>query len=791
MVGCGSADVEVYLAEVMPFGDRAVATEVIFPGPAAAYLLGKRWPPPQAVERTGMWVRGTWAALGFYAAVPGNHTLVARARPYTFAAAPTQFIHVELNGEEIISEPMRRGWHEYEFELPGDRVEYGWNDVTFRFRHSIRPADYNPDSDDRRNLAAQFRRLEIRAPSGRAPRANVVGNVTLTRPGGLSAGSVALDTPPVAAEIADEVADDPAGMAPISIEPHEDVDDLAAAGAVEEEVPAGTAEEPSRADEEIGEDKALVSAAPPDPAEITIEMLTDSFFELIVAPTSDTTIRGVVTASFDGGEGNGGGEIHTLIEVEDANTTWEMFNASFGPNDDRTVEADVSLGEWAGELVRLRVRAWGSTNGTVSWARLGMTTPLIDTSRFPDAPGERVAPTITVLANEGTRFDSTWSPSSWTGQSMPALLTGMTPDAVGMEHWGSRLPEPVVNFPELLMEAGYHTVLWSQHNIYRSNSTLRRGFATFTEVRSNIQEDRDLLPGADELFINDKPTFALIHLLAPHAPYEPPAPFMGTRSSWSAAGFDISGPRLSRLNQEISSPEELEIITRYARDRYDENVSYVDHLIGRLLQTFKDAGRYDDALIVILADHGEAFNEHGLFLHTRWLFEEFIHVPLVMKWPASVTGFAAVVEQPVSLLDLAPTLIDALGIEDERARYNGLSLMPVIFDDAAPDRVLYAYTRGIAAPAGRARPEHALRWGDLKLRFNVFNEDMTFVDLAGDPGETIDASRDHPIQMRYLRQALQFARYRNATFLASVGNASFESLDADTIAKLKALGYLQ
>ena len=138
-----------------------------------------------------------------------------------------------------------------------------------------------------------------------------------------------------------------------------------------------------------------------------------------------------------------------------------------------------------------------------------------------------LTPNVQALAREGTAFTRAWAPSSWTGQSVPALWSGMTPDTIGIQHWGSQIPPQITTFPEVLHDAGYHTMLWSQHNIYRHRGLLRHGFEIFEEVDSSVLEHRVISPVVSDVVVAARPTFAKIDVLPAHDPYLAPPPFLG------------------------------------------------------------------------------------------------------------------------------------------------------------------------------------------------------------------------------------------------------------------------
>ena len=346
---------------------------------------------------------------------------------------------------------------------------------------------------------------------------------------------------------------------------------------------------------------------------------------------------------------------------------------------------------------------------------------------------------------------------------------------------------------ELLSEFGYSTSVWSQHTVYRGNSTFRRGFDHVTSVPIETPEERAVTPSAEELYVDARPAFALIHLVPPHGPYVPPEPFFGSRTDWYNGNFRANARVLSQFPRR-RSPEDLSADDRrYVRARYDENVAFADHLVGQIVDTIRSAGRYEQSLIVVLSDHGEAFLEHDFFLHGDLLYEEFVRVPLVIKWPAGSGGYVPREDMPVSLIDIVPTLVDGLGLADEPFEFQGRSLLPLVFNDDRRPQTSYAYTRGVASAAALPRRVRAYWQGRYKLIAYETTGRFELFDLLADPGETVDLAGAEPLRARYLLQQLRFNQRANAAYLllTAGGQVDIEELDEETARRLRALGYLR
>lgn len=782
--GCGSPSTPgTYFAEYVPFAQGGVGTDLILPFEPGegTPLLGSGWAPAREDDsEPGHWICSHGAELRFFNATDGGTTLEFRAAPNHSPNAPPPLVTISVNGDAVRQVRLEPGWRDYQVSLPPHSVQLGWNWVRVGLQHAPSPTDVEADTRDTGPLSARFTQIRVRNSWNRP--------LWPGRPARIHLG---------------------------------------------------------------GESDAVADAV--------VEMPTDSIMDVLLEPRPGQRLVGAVDVAFQ--HAGGPNEIWASIELTDtAGELHEVFRRSFRSRPRRRAGVAVDLDRWRGQLVQIRMRSWGKSNGIVRWHGLGLTAGeggesseagaggarskagadsgagqatgadpqaspaadiqsetgrlvavagpnagsrpdifviMLDAARadmFLDPESPPATPHVDALAAESTVFRVAWAPSSWTGQTLPALLTGQHPDTVGAEVWGSRLPEQVPTLPELLAAAGYSTVLWSQHNIYSTNPSLQRGFTDFTNVTEETLEGLFLLPRAEDLFVAERPTFALIHLLPPHAPYQPPEPFRGRHSSWYRGDFDPSSANLATL-QHDPPPEQAELdeIVRYARDLYLENVEFADHLVGRLIEAIRRAERYEDSLIVLVSDHGEAFFEHGRFLHTTHLYEEFLRVPLIIKWPAFLQEFATAVHDPVTLVDLVPSLVDGLDLWREGLRFQGQSLLPMVFDGATYERDLYAYTRGrssLSIPQPPA-PVYALRSGRMKVLYSDVLGALELFDLERDPGEKNDLAREQPLRAKLLVQKALKQRHDNLALLARTGSPEVEALDAETLRRLRALGYIQ
>jgi len=283
---------------------------------------------------------------------------------------------------------------------------------------------------------------------------------------------------------------------------------------------------------------------------------------------------------------------------------------------------------------------------------------------------------------------------------------------------------------------------------------------------------------------HDKPFFLFLNYMDAHAPYIPPAPFdtaFPGKDPHFTPWVDYENVRRAVLSGShlLTDPEKRHIVSQY-----DGTIAYMDSELGKLLDNLRARGVYENTLIIITSDHGEAFGEHNLMEHaTGFLYEDQVHVPLFVKYPGQheVQAFDA----PVSEVDLMPTILDVAGISSSGLQ--GRSLRSPRTDDSGP---VYAEDQafGYLGKYPRFRGvRRAIFAGHLKLLTWTAGPPQ-FYDLSTDPGEAHDLYRpDDP------RATALLARL-NAWTASIPGRPSKSPRtppDKSDVDRLKSLGYIQ
>lgn len=768
-LACAAAEPDVPLQRLLSVARPMRATHVVERrAPDSLRALGKGWSVDINAEQVeGFWAVGKESVLNLVTAQNGAHRLVFEVSPPVGATA--QGLTFRLNGERLATAlTLVPGWKEYEVELPDSLLHIGYNQLVLSFAAPLQPSLVDPESGDDRQLAARFLYLRVAAPLEAVP------------PG--AAALPASNSSPSAS--ATDVATGPGPLwRPRVVE--------------------------------LPESEATA-----------IELPTDSILDLALRLPAAARLVGNYTVEFDS-EPVGAiqwaaelitddGQVHALGDG-DASGGW-IFSDGLSAN----------LAAWGGRDVLLRLRTWGSTRGTVRWSGLGLSTrgEALDLRQFDPPPlpipeisgrlgktdvvmilldaaradafsvygGNVSTPAVDALAKEGTRFERAYAAAPWTGQSVYSIFTGRYPEGHGVGAWKERLPAEITSLFQNVHAAGYRTYLWTEHPVYRATKSLRFDVTKTIDLKPRQRPERfALLPKAKDLFVDDQPTFAFVHIVPPHDPYEAPAPYGGTLSNWYEGDFSPKATHLQKYSAGVGLAPPSSDELRYVHSLYLENVQYADDVVGRVVRTLKRAGRYDDATIVLLSDHGEAFYEHGHFLHTWPMYEEAVHVPLVIKWPAAMTDYAATIDTPVSLIDLAPTVLDGIGVDAEGLGYQGYSLLPPVFDGSTPARDIYASTVGVSLAPGEEAPPlpmAILIRGQHKVIFDRVSGEVELYDLEADPGENDNLIRAQPVTGQLLLQRLVQQLIANRLVLGGLeGTDNDVEIDPEIIERLRNLGY--
>ena len=458
--------------------------------------------------------------------------------------------------------------------------------------------------------------------------------------------------------------------------------------------------------------------------------------------------------------------------------------------------------------------ACGGTEGTAAPSNVLLVT--VDTLRA-DRLGcygypLETSPNMDRLASEGVRFaDCTvqW-PKTW--PSMASLMTGAYPRTTGVGYDPQRVPETFPLLSELFSDAGFGTgAVVANFNVGRIWG-FERGFDRFVQswekswnakgggaafenrpgrvkahTNATIVTDEALQWLADEG--GKAPFFLWLHYIDPHGPYFPPRKYQ-TLFRKQHASERVAPESLPYYQRQYTSgTKDVIDDLAYYRAMYDRQIRYLDDELGRLLRGLDKLELRGETLVALTADHGESLGEHDYFLdHGRYSYQANAGVPLILNGPGVPRG--SVVERPVALIDLPPTLCELLELAPF-VSFEGESLVPDVRGSSRqPDVFLESgYIEGETQLVIRRG-----KWKLIHVRAEQDRSEMTggefeLYDLDTDPDEERDVAEDHADLVVELHRAL-------ATWYAAVEppapgeSIDFDALSEDSRAMLEALGYL-
>jgi arylsulfatase len=401
-----------------------------------------------------------------------------------------------------------------------------------------------------------------------------------------------------------------------------------------------------------------------------------------------------------------------------------------------------------------------------------------DTGRWPEPP----MPFVDSLLDRGVRFTHAFTPVPRTTQALASLLTGQYPHRTGVRVLTDRLHDEVETLGELAQRAGYRTLAVVSNHILTPDRGLGRGFDVYDsagDVRGAPETTDAALAHAAEVAPGEK-LFLWVHYIDPHVPYHPPPELAERfdpeyRGSYRHYFGPVPGavgnrayPRgLGKRRAVFANPLPDEV-NAHVRRLYAADVRYTDGEIERLLAGL--AQRFGpDWLIVFTSDHGESLGEHDFFWdHGDYVYNASTRVPLGIVPPAPRAADRRTVGAPVSLVDVAPTLVELLALLPPDAaaeRFEGRSLAPYLRGEPLPELPVFAESGKSYFPgmierrvgfdvSGRFRAVVAGRWKLIWTPGQSPERAFQLYDIHADPDEEKDLSGAHPERVRALKALL-------------------------------------
>ena len=400
-----------------------------------------------------------------------------------------------------------------------------------------------------------------------------------------------------------------------------------------------------------------------------------------------------------------------------------------------------------------------------------------------------------------------------TGSSFAAMFTGLYPHTTGLTHKAAlRIPAPFLTLPEFFKEQGYQTFGVVSNAVLAAGLGWNTGFDEFRETWGGGEFPDDpkrfrplaSAPKVNELavpllrkYARADRLFAWIHYSDPHAPYILPAgasnPFLGD-AVFQGPGDRPIPTRLVNRGYALEGHTDLKFYVA----QYDANILLADQHIQKLLDEMRSLGLLEDSLIVFAADHGEELGEHNSwFEHGPLPYNTTGHVPLVFVMNGGVmNGLAAGrrIDRPVELIDIYPTLRDAVAPDRQIPGLDGHSLWPLLRAGKVDPAQEGLFRQAFLEAGHHPNLYHSVQEGVWKLVFNSGGRHSRAADsptagfelynLAADPLERNDLAATRTEEVRRLRRDLV------AWMQKARSSGDEDELNDETERALKALGYV-
>jgi arylsulfatase A-like enzyme len=389
------------------------------------------------------------------------------------------------------------------------------------------------------------------------------------------------------------------------------------------------------------------------------------------------------------------------------------------------------------------------------------------------------SPNIDRFAQDAVVFENAYANASFTRASVATLFTGLYPETHKVRILKQKLPRELLTLPEYLKGKGYRTSIFtSTANVSRS-----MGFARGVDDYNNFigewrRGSERGIPSAFRSWLSHHgPLFSYVHYMEPHLPISPPPPY---RDMFANPGDGASAQRVIEDSQQLDrvknplTPREVKTVV----DNYDSAIAFVDGEMGKLLESLREKGLYENSLIVILSDHGESLYEHEQWGHGFLVYEETAHVPLVVKFPAAM-NLKGRVRTVVELADVFPTVLDIFG---QRIPLDGKSLLDAATMEQENDNIAVCCSFNTRADFG-------LRWRQWYAIINLGTRGETLYHAADpffqkirEPEESVRTF----LKARFLEWLKRFSEIDERPV-----RIDLNSLPKNEIENLRSLGYLK
>lgn len=701
--------------EFIKFGEDNYSSQI---------LLVKGWSNPERLNNTSYrWAIGNKSKIKFFIVSVENISLIIKAMPFEANDGEQQAINVYINNDFVDSVNLKSGWKEYEILIEKEKLRLGFNQLVFSYKYSKQPIKYGINEDSR-YLSAAFEYIKF-IYQNNIRRVINSNNVDINLDYNI---------------LKDEVINLP----------------------------------------------SLTSI------EYLLKMPKDARLKL------ELVIEVNAAKQYSGS--------YFKVWAEDAKgkiIKIANFKSAKGDNLPKLIHKKVKMRNKKGEIVKLYfANTINDTNYRISITKLSLKgyvenkeisssvnamVILLDALR-PDHLSlyqhkNNTSPNIDILGKDSVMFKNAYTQSTFTREAVASLLTSLYPltHNVGYIH---KMSDDIVTTAEILKRFDCQTAAFTANGFINKDSGILQGFDKVIELfryaywgPHNSTPAEAFLPEVDEWFLRSYKSKFLIymHFMQPHEPYQAPKSFRIFSYKDKPSILDGSTFNRNKIKEQgipITSDD-----IQHMKNLYDDNIYYIDYIIGKLIHKLHLLDLYQNTMVVVLSDHGDEFMEHGGFSHSMHLYDECLHIPLLIKMPDSLYK-NKIIKSMVQLIDVGSTILEVLGTNESIGQ--GKSLLPLIKDEGGIKEIhpaIYASRKSFIA----------LRTHRYKYIEDVNTRESQLYDLIKDQVEHFNIVNSN------LEIAQQLSNLLSNWYLNQKPYTTqrTEEIDEHTKEILRSLGYLR
>ncbi len=412
------------------------------------------------------------------------------------------------------------------------------------------------------------------------------------------------------------------------------------------------------------------------------------------------------------------------------------------------------------------------------------------------------------LAAEGVLFEKAFSSTSWTLPAHMSLLTSLDNRNHGVRKATPFLDTSIVTLADILRKNDYFTHAITGGALVSQRYGFSKGFDSYREFKrsrrfSNMAKTQYSHVQRWMEWNKDKKFFLFLHTYQPHAPYTCPPPyntaFLSENMPWEEGDMEtilFGEKKTEKAPFNKLSPLEQDNIVAL----YDGEIKYTDEvLIKPLIKKLKDLSLYQNTMIILTSDHGEEFFDHNAWLHGHTLYNELIHIPLIIKFPHSKLVNLCV-EDDVRIIDIMPTILDELGIDHAAYGLDGRSLIPRLHGLGPEEQTFIADLEELKN-TNRLPTRIAFTWEGYKL---ILNNDygnppehylpppppialVELYDRTNDPSENFNIAEQNEAIVKEIIDKI-YTIYESS---ANARGKKRKGMDKELEETMRALGYIR